>query len=582
MIPSGDKKMEVELDYDPENPRCDQEQLDRLKRCSNAKDMSEWNEWRENNPNVKIYLQNYPIKNLDLKGIDLSNVHVEGSKLKNINLEDADLSGAHFENAIFKNVCCSKNTKTQGAHFEGTAFKKFIGIFGKVPICSYEQLKILIKCSNDKNITEWNNYSQNREIYLQNANLTEFYLKNINLDFAHLEGAVLRSSDLDHANLEFADLSYSNLNDAKLMEADISCTIFKHASLYGANLENAKAMAIETENGKEEVTDFSDAYLRLVNFSKVNLWGVNLERAILWYSILEGTAITGNDKKLNANLKGADFTGASVSGKTIILKCDIDEKTNFSAVNLDSARVEPKLLTTLKTNIRRISWRDYYDEKGKILTLPIRFFWWLSDYGSSSVRIGLSILIAILFFTDVYLVLGKILLEIFTLPDHQKLLVGSPFHDYIRVLCFAISTMVTLGFGGINIKIVSAHNWLSTGAFGLVTLNLISGYLFLSVLVTRFGILFQSQAPEQKTKETNNAFLYCVAFILFTIGLDIIYINNKITHTINNFYFGFLIGMFNTIAAYFIIYLFSLSIKTIFLFFKKISPLIRNMNRLEQ
>jgi hypothetical protein len=37
--------------------KCDIEAYRMLKRCSDAKDMTEWNEWRKENPQEEIYLQ---------------------------------------------------------------------------------------------------------------------------------------------------------------------------------------------------------------------------------------------------------------------------------------------------------------------------------------------------------------------------------------------------------------------------------------------------------------------------------------------------------------------------------------------
>jgi len=123
----------------------------------------------------------------------------------------------------------------------------------------------------------------------------------------------------------------------------------------------------------------------------------NLEGADLRYAILEGTSV------YETTLKSTDFTGASVNDKTKILNCEIDEKTNLYVVKLDLIQIEPSLESALKTNARRIIWEKYFKKHSKsfldkISTAPMRFFWWLSDYGSSSVRIGVSILIATLFF----------------------------------------------------------------------------------------------------------------------------------------------------------------------------------------
>ena len=66
-------------------PRFSQEQYDMLKRCSDNKNMTEWNQWREENPSVKVTLQ----------GAKLS-----GTNLRKANLKTANLYGAHLKGAI--------------------------------------------------------------------------------------------------------------------------------------------------------------------------------------------------------------------------------------------------------------------------------------------------------------------------------------------------------------------------------------------------------------------------------------------------------------------------------------------------
>lgn len=467
--------------------------LDLLKFCSSpaVMNMARWNKWREDNPEIKVNLPNTNLHKAYLIDADLKGAHLEGADFKGAHLEGADFTGAWLN----------------GAHFEGAIFSKK----DKQTVFSEAKLKK----------TTWSD-----GVHLEGLKFNSAEFQGTNLHLSHFEGANLGGANFEEAILTCVHFEsvpdknlYSFLQGCRFNGAKLKSAIFDNNYLYKVHFEQTyggKYADLASASFVKTIIDdttFNNAYMGKADFTGATIISVNFRSADLRYTILESTSIYGN--KIKTNLSGTKFTGASVNGKTIIKNCDIDEKTDFSAVNLDSARVEPKLLATLKTNIRRISWRDYYKEKGEIVTMPIRFFWWLSDYGSSSVRIGLSILIATLFFTDVYLVLAKVAPGAFTLPDKQMLLIGSPFHDYIRVLCFAISTMVTLGFGGINIKILSEHNWLSTSAFGFVTLNLVLGYLFLSVLVTRFGILFQSQAPEQKNKKTNNTLLYFIALILF-------------------------------------------------------------------
>lgn len=476
-----------------DNPTFNEETcIELLKFCSEVEDITRWNEWRRENPEVMIILSEADLKGATLIDADLNRAilikaHLEGAIMYKAQLYKAILTGAFLQGVDLGNAIL------EGADLNGAN---------------------LGKASIDM---QTNPYNSNRDFDDVVEKEKQACLNNANLKGAVLANANLQGADLIGAHLEKSSLldKKTNLNNVNLEAADLSSAIFENADLSVANLKDARLIK----------TNLKNANLRNANLTGANLWEVNLEQAIFWYANLEDTSISGDKRK--TELRGSNFTAAIVNGKTIIQKCEIDKETNFTMVSLDSAQIEPSLQVALKTNIRRFEWDKYFKKHskpclGKVLTAPMRLFWLLSDYGSSSVRIGLSILIATLFFTDVYLTLAKIGPGAFTLPDNQTLLIGSPFHDYIRGLCFAISTMVTLGFGGINIKIISGHNWLSTSAFGFVTLNLITGYLFLSVLVTRFGILFQSQAPEQKTHKTNNTILYLIVLILFTFGFSIV------------------------------------------------------------
>lgn len=90
--------------------RFSQEQYDRLKRCSDKKDMTEWNEWRKNYPNQDILLENTKLQVAFLRGVLFNTslnsgfsgeVHLERAKLHGACLEGADLSCSHLEESKF-------------------------------------------------------------------------------------------------------------------------------------------------------------------------------------------------------------------------------------------------------------------------------------------------------------------------------------------------------------------------------------------------------------------------------------------------------------------------------------------------
>jgi Pentapeptide repeats (8 copies) len=107
-----------------------------------------------------------------------------------------------------------------------------------------EQYDFLMKCSEKKDITEWNDYVRGSgyTIYLslEKANLTGAYLKGANLRGADLRKADLGGANLWGADLHEADLRGADLGKAYLQEADLRGTNFGSTKLTLVNLRTAK------------------------------------------------------------------------------------------------------------------------------------------------------------------------------------------------------------------------------------------------------------------------------------------------------------------------------------------------------
>lgn len=490
MIPKGDKKMAEMPDYDPKNPKYDQEQFVKLKSCSSKKDISEWNEWRKSNP--EIWLQGKGFYKAYLIDADLTGAHLEGAQLEGAHLESADFTGAWLN----------------GAKFEGATFSKET-IFNEAKLRN----------------TTWS-----EGVHLEGLKFKSAEFQGTNLHLAHFEGANLGGAHFEEATLtgaHFESIPDKNLytflqgcyfNGAKLMSA-----IFDNNYLYNVHFKqtnSGKVTALDSAsfvNTTIDNTTFNNAYIGKADFTDATIISVNLEVADLRYAILEGTSIRGNNPK--TNLSGTNFTGASVNGRTQIQDCDIDEKTDFTSVDLDSIRIDPPLLSDLKTNIRKIAWSRYYKEigrtfTGKIKICIIKLFWWFSDYGSSVYRILWGIPIAALFFTGIYIFIAAQEPDIFTninlfnrmpqfkVPLWRQLISVSYFavtntvplwlFVILKFFCFSLVTMVTLGFGGINAADVYYNLRISAIALIFVTLNIIIGYIYLSLLVIQLGNFLQS------------------------------------------------------------------------------------------
>ena len=102
----------------------DQDQYDMLSRCSDKKDMTEWNNWRKKNPGEPVFLEEItirhptkeeiehpqvftsyvpgtclPIKPFYLKKADLKEAHLCNGRLIAVDLEGADLTFADLKGA---------------------------------------------------------------------------------------------------------------------------------------------------------------------------------------------------------------------------------------------------------------------------------------------------------------------------------------------------------------------------------------------------------------------------------------------------------------------------------------------------
>ena len=152
-----------------------QEQYDMLKRCSDKNDMTEWNQWRKNNPVEDVLLEKANLQRFHLQDTYLSEANLQGALLSRANLQGADLRRANLEGAILPEA------NLQGADL----------------------------CWAD----------------LQSANLFQANLQGADLKWANLEGARLFRANLQGASLLEANLKKTNIKGADIQEADFSRAI---------------------------------------------------------------------------------------------------------------------------------------------------------------------------------------------------------------------------------------------------------------------------------------------------------------------------------------------------------------------
>ena len=354
--------------------------------------------------------------------------------------------------------------------------------------CDIEQYAMLLRCSKKKDMTEWNEWriaNLTVEIRLQGANFPESYFQEAYFREAHCEGAYFIGAHCEGANFIWAHCKGANFLGTNCESAFFS----------GADCESADFSEADCKGTKFGHAHCKDAYFADTDCEGADFMSAHCEGADF----------------MCAHCEGADFRFAQFSPSTKFLDCTIDDASDFSCTALGSIMVEPDKRARMEYNIRRFAWKKRYEEQveplrrvfqinglqtvGKILfpllawlyLFPVRFFWYVSDYGYSTGRVIKFFIFFILLFALLYTFLPQMLM----LNNNP---IDVPFPErFLLMLAFATSTMVTLGFSNINVAAVGGQPDLA--GMLVVSCNLIVGYFMLAVLVTRLAILFQSMGP---------------------------------------------------------------------------------------
>jgi uncharacterized protein YjbI with pentapeptide repeats len=190
--------------------RFNQEQYDMLLRCSEKKDMTEWNKWREKSPTEDVLLEGAHLGHANLENVNLKYANLKGATCEHAHLEGSDLSGVNLEGGFLLE-----------SHLESAT------------LCKAQLEHANLMCA-----------------HLEGANLREAQLKHTNLNDANLAGAVMNRAQLVEANLEGADLKNTRFNGADLQGTTLHDADLENADLSYANLENARLMEAHMEGAK--------------------------------------------------------------------------------------------------------------------------------------------------------------------------------------------------------------------------------------------------------------------------------------------------------------------------------------------
>jgi len=183
--------------FDPEllkqGLRCDLDQYEMLKRCSDKKDITEWNEWRKKFPHKEIFLEG---------------AILEGAYLKGVNLKNAYLENANLKNAIF----CPKYDENNWHQGEADFRDENEGKFAILDEAILNKTKLQYSILNGAS--------------LKGVHITEACLKGTRLMFADLEKAFLLRVNMQDSVLEDA-----NIKDIQIYVCDLRRANFRMAKV---------------------------------------------------------------------------------------------------------------------------------------------------------------------------------------------------------------------------------------------------------------------------------------------------------------------------------------------------------------
>ena len=351
--------------------------------------------------------------------------------------------------------------------------------------CDPDQYAMLKRCSEKRNMAEWNQWRERNpyvEVWLEGKPMGEAQFQ------GPLEGAVFQGWYLCGVNLNKAHLAGAHFYEARLQDANLMFASLKGADLRGACLDGASLIAAQMQHADARGAHFRGAQFQgfaswVSRLDKVQLIGADFRKAYA-----EGVHLEGANLQ-DADLRGACFRQAAVDGGTLIWgsQAKIDQRTDFTGVGLDSARVAPGLKQSLKDNIRRIGWENWYRTgrwwRNFLKRLFVWPFWFISDHGRSTGRI-----ITVFFALAMYFALAYWTCPQTVMVRGEVGAIRGPLH----ALYFSVVTMTTLGFGDIHANPESAYGQL------LLMVQVILGYVLLGALVTRFAVLFSGEGPAKE------------------------------------------------------------------------------------
>jgi uncharacterized protein YjbI with pentapeptide repeats len=275
-----------------------------------------------------------------------------------------------------------------------------------------------------------------RGAVLSEANLQAACLWGANLEDAELTETNLQGADLWRANLQGAALGGADLQEAVLKSADLRKSFLWEANFAGAVLQGADLRDAECEDTNLRNADLRNARLQEVSLSTCDLRhiyvsGTWLQRTRLRYQQLGGA--------IGEELAG-DFEAARQGYLT--LKHNFDSLGDYRAASWAHSRER-----RMEKEHERLQARTAAAEHAWQLAI-VRYarlaayqgVEWLCDYGESILRLIVSLVVLVCFFTAVYAITGGVV----RIEQTPAGAVTRPTRDPVELLLFSLGTITRM------------------------------------------------------------------------------------------------------------------------------------------
>jgi hypothetical protein len=159
-----------------QGPKFSQEQYDMIKRCSDKKDMTEWNKWREVNRRKHINLNKAILDGAYLKRANLNRANLGGAKLRGAVLWEAQLQQTNLRRSFLQGADF-RRTQLQGTEFGGANLQE--ADFSRAIV---DGETLIWDCKIDKKTKFEGIGLGNIRIYPKEKQLLEYNIRRMNWD----------------------------------------------------------------------------------------------------------------------------------------------------------------------------------------------------------------------------------------------------------------------------------------------------------------------------------------------------------------------------------------------------------------